>query len=66
MVEEIKMVTKTDDKTLTIVPEVLEEEHTTKNKAEIFYHNTKVDLNQQDGKLHFKHMTSMVKVYLKH
>ena len=60
------MVAKIDDKTLTIAPEVLEEECTTKHKAETFDHNTKVDLNQQDGKLHFKHITSMVKVYYRH
>ena len=62
LVKEIKMVAMIDDKTLTIVPEVLEEEHKP-SKAEIFDHNTIVDLNQQDEKLHFKHMTSMVKVY---
>ena len=45
MVKEIKMVAKIDDKTLTIVPEVLDSECTTKDKVEIFDHNTKVDLN---------------------
>ena len=63
LVKETKMVAEIDDKTLTVVPEVLEEECTIKHNTEIFDHNTKVDLNQQDGKLHFKHMTLMVKVY---